>query len=601
LVVAVRTYRTPQTPPAEKPVPPNPQALLLENLGLPEFAASTNAADAASPTEKQVGEQMMPILQLFGDGKNPENTKKAIAGLTNVVAAHADYGDAYLLRATFVLTAGGADYQALLKDIDTVIRLHASKRYRSAYPSTAGMLALKAKVHFLAGDDTAAMDDLFVAVSTHPNDMNEVFNTGGVKPEDTENPTVLHKAEFDALVSRHPDDYRPPLFRGLFYAVFNSFDEEYYVPALQDLERASRLNPRSALVRYCLGTVTQKRAFLTKAAASDISDLTGAKGGFKERVRNAALAHFTEAVVLDPTFAPAHAQIAECLYSLKRYAEAIPVYDKWIELEPGNAGAYNDRGLSKAATGDEYGAIADFSKAIALKTDKGGDMVGNSLENRAGAYLKTGNYDAAINDYGGAIGRKFASLVFLMPVTQIRAMYPELAKITDPDLLEGLRHKYFPNMKPTDFAQQYAENRKPFQEFVIAGLYVSRGDAYLRSGQFRKAAGEYVRAHTIFSSALDDRWRTFSSTPETEIAIDTMTLDFSQGNLVSLWLKVAPRQSQTYEQQNYEIDCAGRKLRTVASMSYAANGNMLRSSPEGEWQRIVPETIGEMLHSGACR
>jgi hypothetical protein len=53
-------------------------------------------------------------------------------------------------------------------------------------------------------------------------------------------------------------------------------------------------------------------------------------------------------------------------------------------------------------------------------------------------------------------------------------MYPELSNISDQDLLEGLRQKYFPNMSAVDFSGQYQKN-KEFSDFVLANLYVSRG------------------------------------------------------------------------------------------------------------------------------
>jgi len=79
-----------------------------------------------------------------------------------------------------------------------------------------------------------------------------------------------------------------------------------------------------------------------------------------------------------------------------------------------------------------------------------------------------------------------------MSIPQIRAMYPEFKDISDHDLLEGLREKYFPNMRSEDFVGQYQKNNKPFEDFVLAGLYVDRGGAYLKAGDFKKAAGEHL-------------------------------------------------------------------------------------------------------------
>jgi hypothetical protein len=140
---------------------------------------------------------------------------------------------------------------------------------------------------------------------------------------------------------------------------------------------------------------------------------------------------------------------------------------------------------------------------------------------------------------------------------------------------------------------------KAFEDFVLAGLYVNRGDAHLRALRFRKAAGEYARARRIYSRATGfDRWKAVSGTADTEFTVDIQTLGFSQGNVASLWLKTATTKSQAYRLANYQVDCSGRRLKTLASMTYDAKGNVVRSSPG---QPVAPETIGEMLHIGACR
>jgi len=93
------------------------------------------------------------------------------------------------------------------------------------------------------------------------------------------------------------------------------------------------------------------------------------------------------------------------------------------------------------------------------------------------------NYDSAIDDYGKAIGLKLASQVFLMSLPQIRTLYPELNRIQDHDLLEGLRQKYFPNMGSSDFANNYKhdtldkkQRQKAIQRVCSRRLYTSRGD-----------------------------------------------------------------------------------------------------------------------------
>jgi hypothetical protein len=141
------------------------------------------------------------------------------------------------------------------------------------------------------------------------------------------------------------------------------------------------------------------------------------------------------------------------------------------------------------ALGNIYGAIDDFSAAIALKTKN----IDTSYENRA----RADQYQAAIGDYSMTIGLRRRQTLLLIAVSQLRAMYPELKAISDRDLMEGLRQKYFPEMAPAVFAKQLLGN-KPFQEFILADSYAERGDADLRSGNFRKAAIDYGRARVMW-------------------------------------------------------------------------------------------------------
>jgi len=578
------------------------EAALIEHKGLLEFSPETNAT-TTDPLDKQRAEELEPVLKLMGKADQVENNKKALSALNLLIEERPQWADAHFLRAGLALLAGIKDYPSILSDVDKASALHRSSQHKDIYNS-AEMSALRAKVNQLAGDSSQVLKDLETILASEPNEYSEVFNTGGVNPDEVSNPTALNRQDLDSLVTQFQNDYRVYMFRGLFYLTFTTYNEDFYKPALENLKRASSLNPQSALAKYFIGITFEKMGFWTKAAASDISDMTGAGGVSKKTTTESALRYFREAINLDGGFAHAHAHIAESLYNLKRYTEAIPYFDTTIKLLPDNAEAYNDRGLAKAFSGDHYGAISDFSKAIELKRANGdaGTSLSDSLEHRAAAYVEVRNYDSGIDDYSTAIGLQFASLMFIMRLPQIRAMYSEFADIADSDLVEGLRQKYFPDWSPRKFSEVYASVEKPMEEFVIAGLYVSRGDSYLRAGHFRKAAAEYARSTRIYTHSIEfDRWKVFSQTPDAEFAVDIQTLDFSQRNLVSLWLKVTPVKSQAYQQQNYQIDCAERRLKILSAMAYDAKGRMIGSSPETDWERIGPETIGEMLHSGACR
>ncbi|MCX6789363.1 MAG: tetratricopeptide repeat protein [Candidatus Gribaldobacteria bacterium] len=586
------------------PAPKGPQALAIENKGLAEFNAENDTINTVSTQDKKLAEEMMSIFKEMGDGKDNAKNKEAVVALDKIIGKYKEYSDAYLLRATISVLVGDTDYQKILSDIDNAIKFHSSTKYSSAYDSTGGMYSLRAKVDILSNNYQQAINDLETAVKVDPTKMGDVFNTGGVKAEDDSNPTALQKKDIDLLIAKYPNDYRVYMFKGLFYNSFTTYDEQYYNPTIDSLKQAQKINPSSALVSYFLGTVYEKEAFWSKAAASDISDIAGASGGYKVKTNGIALQYFHEAVTLDPKFAEAYYQAASSLYNLKGYAEAIPFYDRAIELDPNNFGALNDRALAKTYTNDYYGAISDYSQAINLKKTKANSSLDNTYENRASAYVKTTNYESAIEDYSRAIGLKFASTVFIMSLPQIRAIYPELSDISDKDLLEGLRQKYLPNMSSADFVGNYKDNSKKIGcDFVFATLYSNRADVYISKGDFKGATREYTRATHCdekYTSTLD-RWKTISKTSDTEYLVDSQTIDFSQGNVVFLWAEILNTNDKSYSKSNFQINCSEKKIKSLSATNYNSVGNITGNIPAQDWQSVIPETIGEVLYNGMCK
>ena len=51
---------------------------------------------------------------------------------------------------------------------------------------------------------------------------------------------------------------------------------------------------------------------------------------------------------------------------MKDYYGAISDFNKVIEIDPKDAKAYNNRGISKSNIGDKKGACDDYKKAISL-------------------------------------------------------------------------------------------------------------------------------------------------------------------------------------------------------------------------------------------
>jgi tetratricopeptide (TPR) repeat protein len=74
------------------------------------------------------------------------------------------------------------------------------------------------------------------------------------------------------------------------------------------------------------------------------------------RLYQRRLGELNKALALDSNFLPALSDRAEVYFSLKRFQQAIPDYDKVIALDPKNASVYNDRGLAKMELGDPLSA-----------------------------------------------------------------------------------------------------------------------------------------------------------------------------------------------------------------------------------------------------
>jgi tetratricopeptide (TPR) repeat protein len=90
---------------------------------------------------------------------------------------------------------------------------------------------------------------------------------------------------------------------------------------------------------------------------------------FDNKEHDRAIADFSEAIRLDPPFAPTYNNRGGAYRIKGDYERAIADYDEAIRLDPKYALACYDRGLAHLARKSYDQAIADFSKAIELEPD----------------------------------------------------------------------------------------------------------------------------------------------------------------------------------------------------------------------------------------
>ena len=159
-------------------------------------------------------------------------------------------------------------------------------------------------------------------------------------------------------------------------------------------------------------------------------------------------------------------QVGSGMYMLEQYEEAIADFTQAIRLNPNDALAYNNRGLTCAELNDLTGAIADFTQAIRLNP------------NDALAYNNQGITRAELNDLTGAIA-DFSEAIRLNPDDAAAYINRGVARQAANDLAGTIE----------DFTQ--AISLKPDEALT-----------YLRRGNARQAANDLAGAIADYDVAI---------------------------------------------------------------------------------------------------
>jgi tetratricopeptide (TPR) repeat protein len=142
------------------------------------------------------------------------------------------------------------------------------------------------------------------------------------------------------------------------------------------------------------------KARLAARAATDEGFFLGRRGDFA-----AARKKFSQAIELDPKFAPAYRLRAQACLNMSDWAGAIVDLDTLITRDPNYADIFNERGFARRRLGDLHGARDDFDRCITIGTD-----LPLAYGNRAEVELVLGDNRAAAADLARA-----QSLIATMP------------------------------------------------------------------------------------------------------------------------------------------------------------------------------------------
>ena len=104
-----------------------------------------------------------------------------------------------------------------------------------------------------------------------------------------------------------------------------------------------------------------------------------------------AVADFGRAIELDPGYALAYLNRGNARSFQGNSEAAIIDFDRAVALDPGNAEAYYNRATARSSLGNHEGAIADYDRTIEIDP------------NHVSAYINRGTMNGIIGDYAGAI------------------------------------------------------------------------------------------------------------------------------------------------------------------------------------------------------
>jgi serine/threonine protein kinase/tetratricopeptide (TPR) repeat protein len=192
------------------------------------------------------------------------------------------------------------------------------------------------------------------------------------------------------------------------------FDRYYYEEARQSLEQAVQKDPQFALAYFYLARANQgladapaaTRALdqFKKLSKRDVSALgkdglyVSALSRLMDKDTEGFVKGLTEVIRTNPKDKRALVDLATFYRKEKRYADAIPLFGKALEIDPDFGYALNNLAYAYAETGETDKAIKTFDRYAAARP---GDA--NPLDSMGDLYFLTGNFPAARLKYEQAL------------------------------------------------------------------------------------------------------------------------------------------------------------------------------------------------------
>jgi tetratricopeptide (TPR) repeat protein len=194
---------------------------------------------------------------------------------------------------------------------------------------------------------------------------------------------------------------------------------------------------------------------------------------------NKAIADYTQAINLNPNFAPAYRDRGIAYSYSGDYDKALADFNQALRLNPNDPTVYRERGNIYGFQGDDTRALADYNRSINVSPDRRG-----AYNNRGNVYRRMGDNDRAIADYTHAI----------------RLNPNELLAYSNRGLAYLDKKEY--DRAIADFNQAIRINAN------YENAYFGRGHAYLNKKEYDRAIADYnqvIRINPNNAWAYNDR------------------------------------------------------------------------------------------------
>lgn len=201
---------------------------------------------------------------------------------------------------------------------------------------------------------------------------------------------------FREVITRAPELAEPRLNLGIWLGTGKQYDE-----AIKVLSELTAMKPDYANAHAALGEIFYKKGLLKECIGElrlayklDSSNLIVlinlAQSLFEIKEYREALALFETAIKLKPDFPQTYNDLGVVLLTLGENRQAAESFQKAINLDTNNAEAYNNLGVSLSALKKKKEAHEAFLKAVELRPE-----FTNALFNLGVSFIETGDRPAA--------------------------------------------------------------------------------------------------------------------------------------------------------------------------------------------------------------